>query len=146
MVDLHQLIDTVVTRSNHNIGASGFDLLGFDFAHFESALVVFAHGQHAATATAAEIVVAVGVHFNELGNRLFRHKTQAVEQTSISCDIAGVVDGVFFGVQRLVQLDFAAFDVFFNEFHQSDHFEARFVFQIVRGFPAQGSGTVATFA
>ena len=103
-----------MTRCNHNIGASSLDLVGFDFAHFEAALVVFAHGQHTTTATAAEIVVAVGVHFNEFGNRLLCYETQTVEQTSVAGDVAGVVDGVFLGVQRLVQFDFAAFDIFLN--------------------------------
>jgi hypothetical protein len=61
-VEFAKLIDTVVAGSDHDLGPGASDLVGLDSAGSQPPLGKPGHGQLPATATATEILLAVGNH------------------------------------------------------------------------------------
>ena len=87
-----ELVHAVVARGDDDIGPGGEDLVSLDLAHFEAAVVILTHGEHPSASAAAEVIAPCWHHLDQLGDRSLCHKTQGMEQTTVSSDVAGIVD------------------------------------------------------
>ena len=135
-----------MARRDDHLRARGGYLVSLDFAHLEPALVVLAHCQHTAAAAATEVVAAIGHHLHKIRHHLPRHIAKRIVQTAVAHNVAGVVNGVFLGIQSLVHLDTPHFDILLQLLNQRHHLEVGVGFQIVGGLPAQGTRAVAALA
>ena len=134
-----------MARGHDDLGFRCGDLVGFDFADFETTFVVFAHCEGSATATTTEVVRAVGCHFHHICCRGIDHETDFIEKSPVSNQVARVMYGDNLAIQRFVEFYSSTPDIFPDEFNHRESVKIILCFEIIGAFPAHGSRTVATF-
>ena len=134
-----------MARGHDDLGFRCGDLVGFDFADFETTFVVLAHGKGSATATATEVVRAVGCHFHHVCCCGIDHETDFIEKSPVSNQVTWVMYGNNLAIQRFVEFYSSASDIFPDEFNYRESVKIILCFEIIGAFPAHGSRTVATF-
>ncbi len=121
------------------------DLVGFDFADFETTFVVFAHCEGSATATTTEVIRAVGCHFHHVCCCGIDHETDFIEKPPFRTKLHGswMVTTLLFSVLSSFILPLRIYSPMSSTTVRVS--KSYCVFEIIGAFPAHGSRTVATF-
>ena len=112
---------------------------GIKVPDFETTFVVFAHCEGSATATTTEVIRAVGCHFHHVCCCGIDHETNFIEKSPVSNQVARVMDGDDFAIQRFVEFYSSTSDIFPDEFHYRESVKIILRFEIIGAFPAHGS-------
>jgi hypothetical protein len=109
LVQVIDLIKTVMARNNHKCGARSPNLLRFDLAGLHSpALEGRPHGDEASTAATAVVVLMVGLHLNEIVCDVADDLSAESGQIAVSGEVAGVlISDPFFEFLLRIDLDAA---------------------------------------
>ena len=100
-----------MTGSHHDLGTGFYYLLCLQTTGFQTARCITGHGQLSAPAPATEILLTVGMHFNEMTDRSFQDKTRFLYNSTQASQIAGIMEGNRVLILVGVELDSAAFDI-----------------------------------